>query len=80
MQDLLEEMGLKNTDIQGTLSRVATLDNARQWARESEQFIFCIDLLEMSAHDDQADWAVNTLEDRFAALLAEHPDNQSATN
>lgn len=69
MDQLLKEAGLETTDIAGKIDEVATLENAKHYARESEKFIFCIDLLEMSAHDLNADYAVNKLEDRFEALL-----------
>jgi hypothetical protein len=71
MQDMIREAGLECADIPGKIDEIATLANAQGWAKESEQFIFCIDLLEMSAHDDQADSAVNRLEDRFEKLLSE---------
>lgn len=56
---------------QERLEAAATLCNAKQYAQESERFIFCIDLLEMSAHSNAAEDTVNALEDRFEALLDE---------
>lgn len=72
MDQLLKEAGLDCTqaDVDAKIEEVATLSNAKKWHAQSEQFIFCIDLLEMSAHDLKADNAVNTLENRFEALLA----------
>lgn len=73
MDTLLNEAGLATThaEAEAKIDEVATIQNARAWQEQSEQFIFCIDLLGMSAHDRKSDWAVNLLEDRFEALLAE---------
>lgn len=59
------------TELQRRLDEAATIENARAWAADSEQFLFCIDALEMSAHSYAADWAVNQLEDRFEDLLSQ---------
>ena len=54
-----------------TINEVATIENAKAYQATSEKFIFCIDLLEISAHRSNADALVNALEDRFDDLLAE---------
>ena len=51
------------------LEALATLENAKAYQRTCEKFTFCIDLLEISAHWDRADYWVNALEDRFDKLL-----------
>jgi hypothetical protein len=52
------------------LEKVATADNAAAYAVEPEKFIFCVDLLEISAHRADADHWVNALEDRFDEINA----------
>jgi len=42
---------------------------AKAWRETSEKFLFCIDLLEISASHRLADHAVDLLEARFEALL-----------
>ena len=49
--------------------RSATIEDARAWAASDEQFTFCIDFLEISAHDRFANIHVNNLEERFDHLI-----------
>lgn len=53
----------------GHIAELATLGNAREWESTEEKFTFCIDLLEISAHDQIADCAVNALETAFNLVL-----------
>tara|TARA_B100000686_G_C16778994_1_gene970486 strand:- start:2027 stop:2254 length:228 start_codon:yes stop_codon:yes gene_type:complete len=53
---------------------VATEDNAAAYAATDEKFVFCIDLLEVSAHWGRVDYWVNQLEDRFDAINDEMID------
>ncbi len=46
-----------------------TTDNAIAWYEEVEKFVFCIDLLEISAHDADADKQVNRLEKKYDGIL-----------
>jgi hypothetical protein len=46
-----------------------TLAQAQAWARTEEKFSLCVDLLEVSAHNSQADRYVERLEYQFTALL-----------
>ena len=46
-----------------------TLEDARAWEATTDQFTFCIDWLEISAHSTLADGYVNKLEDRFEKLI-----------
>jgi hypothetical protein len=60
----------KSNRAAGRLEEVATAANAAAYAVEPEKFIFCIDLLEISAHRADADHWVNALEDRFDEINA----------
>lgn len=51
-----------------------TIEHAKEWALSQEKYTFCIDCLELSAWDDNADYYVNRLEHHFEALLAVAPD------
>jgi hypothetical protein len=51
------------------IEQVSTIRNAIEWRDESDKFVFCIVLLEISAHNDSSDDWVNDLENRFEALL-----------
>lgn len=53
------------------LNAVATAENARAWEKTSEKYTFAIDLLEVSAHQPDADRWVDKLEDKFEALLSQ---------
>jgi hypothetical protein len=56
-----------------TITQVATLDNAQAWLATSENFTFCLDLLELSLVDDgdaECDAAVDALEEKFENVLA----------
>ena len=59
----------KSSDYSVKIEKAATLANAKIWANEAEQFIFCIDLLEISAHESYSDRAVDSLEIKFENLL-----------
>ena len=61
--------------INARLEALATVENARAYQRTYEKFTFCIDLLEISAHWDRADYWVNALEDRFDKLLERNVAN-----
>tara|TARA_Y100000401_G_scaffold104228_1_gene95857 strand:- start:53 stop:328 length:276 start_codon:yes stop_codon:yes gene_type:complete len=64
-------IGAERNDItiQDRFTAVATLDNALNWKADSEKFINCIDLLEISAHRQDSDYWVNRLENRFETLI-----------
>jgi hypothetical protein len=47
----------------------ATMTDAKDWNATQEQFTFCVDFLEISAHRLLADDYVNALEDKFEELL-----------
>ena len=51
---------------------LATLANAQAHDQSNEGFTFCVDLLDISAHDWYADLWVDTLESVFAARLSSH--------
>lgn len=46
-----------------------TMENAIEWEHLTDKFIFCLDLLELSAWDDMADRWVNRLETAFEEML-----------
>ena len=58
----------------------ATLDNARSWEASRDQFVFCIEYLEISAHRHDADHWVELLEDRFSRLLGEDQEPKEEDN
>lgn len=47
------------------IDEVTTLKNAERYRQAGEKFLFCIDLLEISAWNVFSDRAVEVLEDRF---------------
>lgn len=49
----------------------ASQDDAQAYERSDEQYLFCIDYLEISAHNANADELVNILEDHFEEILDE---------
>jgi len=51
------------------INKVATLADAILWNDTPEKFVFCIDELEISAHDWYADAWVLALEDRYMCML-----------
>ena len=51
------------------IENLATLENALEWHRVQEKFTYCIDALEISAHNSNADQLVDQLEKRFNQLL-----------
>lgn len=53
------------------IEKLATLENAKAWHNTSEQFTYCIDLLEISAWADNAERLVDRLEMQFEKLLKE---------
>ena len=61
-----------------TFNALVTLANAEAWNADDEKFTFCIDLLEISAHDGSADIYVNRLEDKFEELLNPQPEKGTA--
>ena len=61
-------------NIDNTVQGLVTLENAKAWDTTDEQYIFCIDVLHISAHHPAADRLVNELETAFAARLKRHYD------
>lgn len=53
-----------------SIKEFATLDNAKKWHNEQDQFVFCVDLMGISAWDDNCDELVDSLEDEFETLLS----------
>ena len=53
---------------QTQLDKLATKENSEAYFKETDQFVFCIDLLEISAHELSADHWVNSLEARFEEI------------
>lgn len=51
------------------LTEEATKEQANAWAASPEQYLFCIDLLEISAHQSNSDELVNKLEAQFTLLI-----------
>lgn len=48
----------------------ATLENAKKWNNEQDQFVFCVDLMCISAWDHNCYDLVDALEDEFETLLS----------
>jgi hypothetical protein len=61
---------MKSVDFEACV-RAATIDQAKEWAATDEKFIHCIDTLEISAHDADADDRVVALEAHYMKMLAE---------
>lgn len=56
-------------DVAVRIENIATLHNALEWHSVVEKFTYCIDALEISAHDNNADALVRQLEDKFERAL-----------
>jgi len=59
------------TYIDKKIRKVATRDNAKEWYRTADSFVYCLELLELSLEEDgdqYCDNAVNKLEDIFDNL------------
>ena len=54
--------------LEDKVSELSTVENAKAYSLTSEKFTFCIDLLELSAHNFNSDYWVNALEDNFDAI------------
>lgn len=50
------------------IQAAATTENAERYAAEQDKFVFCLELLELSAWGSKAEAAVNALEDEFDSL------------
>ena len=46
-----------------------TMENAIEWEHLTDKFVFCLELLALSAWDDRADAAVEKLETAFEEML-----------
>jgi hypothetical protein len=57
--------------MQDRINELATPENAKAYAAAGEPFLFCVDLLEISAHHPLADEWINALEDKFDELNRE---------
>ena len=55
------------------------IEDARDWADTEEKFSFCIDLLQISAHNPNSDLYVRRLEAEFAHLLKRDAATITAT-
>lgn len=60
---------LAQNEAAGGRSKLATLENARDWLQTQEKFVLCIDLLDISVNDADADARVEQLEAAFEAVL-----------
>lgn len=61
----------------------ATLDNARIWNGLTDQYVFCLDLLDLSLefnHHSKCDRLVNQLEEAFEVLLQEAGETVNVQN
>lgn len=52
------------------IEAAATAVNAAEYDATTEKFVYCLDLLEISANHRRADHWVNELEDRFDEINA----------
>lgn len=52
------------------IKEFATLENAKKWHNEQDQFVFCVVLMDISAWDDNCDELVDALESEFETLLS----------
>jgi hypothetical protein len=51
------------------IRELATIENAKEYELDSEKFVFCIDLMGISAHASDSEISVNELEDMFEEIL-----------
>ena len=51
------------------VSMLSTIENAEAYVQTNEKFTFCIDLLEISAHNFNSDYWVNALENNLDAII-----------
>ena len=49
--------------------KTVNIDNAKEWANLEDQYVYCIDLLEMSANQLNADHMVGLIESHFEKML-----------
>lgn len=47
----------------------ATIDNAREWLESPEKYTYCLEFLDLSAWDENADSMINRIEIHFEYLL-----------
>ena len=62
------------------IKSLATLKNAKEWQETSERFTYCIDLLDISAHDNDSDEKVYFLEKLFVQALWEDYEEKVLTS
>ena len=62
-------MSQRDIEMKSKIKTLATIHNALEWQRVAEQFTYCIDALEISAHDSDSDSLVDALEDAFQRAL-----------
>ena len=58
-----EEKKMKTTE------QTPTLTDAKEWMESDEQFLFCVDFLEVSAHHRRIDIMVGDLENMFERMI-----------
>ncbi len=60
----------KGNKMKQSIKEIATKANAAAWKQDEEKFVFCINLLDVSAWDDNCDELVDELEAAFEVLNA----------
>ena len=58
-------------EYQDLLPKLLTSENADDWLKTEDKYIFCIDLLGISAHNDNADRLVEDLESKLEEKFLE---------
>jgi hypothetical protein len=61
----------------GMFLKKTSLEQAKEYAADSEKFIFCVEFLEISADDEHCDAWVEALEQHFEAMLAENNSEEN---
>ena len=59
-------------ELAGSTEKAKTLANAIEWNDETDKFVFCIELLGLSAHENRADRLVNSLENWYYRVSTRH--------
>lgn len=51
------------------MNHAASIENAERWNQLQDKYVFCLDLLNLSAHNPRSDAIVEDLESMFEAIL-----------
>ncbi|MHC4301628.1 MAG: hypothetical protein ACYS7Y_30545 [Planctomycetota bacterium] len=67
--DMSEARGRGYRTYSERFTNALTMENAVEWEHLTDKFVFCLDLLELSAQDEGVDERVEELEKAFEEML-----------